>query len=329
MSAAALGFDVGGQSVKAVLVSADGEVLARGNAPTGEDTTIDSLADSLLELRRRLLADAQPDAATGGAVRRVAGRARPLAAGIGLAGALDRGGFLRGSPHLPRLVGERVGAALSARLSAPVAVHNDADCAAVAEGWRGAARGCDDFLTIAIGTGVGSGLVLGGRLRAGASGYGCELGHMMVVHGGRRCGCGNAGCLEAYISETAARGLVDEAPAALRARVEARREAFGGGAAEALFALGAAGDADAEALAGRMVDVLGAAVGSVVNVLDLTTVVLGGGIAPGVLARRDRLLAAAAGNLFARPASALAIVAASCGPEAGAVGAARLGMLSL
>lgn len=324
--ATALGFDVGGQSVKAVLVSAEGDVLARASAPTGEATRVEDLADSLAALRARLLTEAAPAAATG--ARRVASQVRPLPVGVGVAGALDRSGAMRGSPHLPLLVGTRVGAALSARLAAPVAVHNDADCAAMAEGWHGAAEGCDDFLMIAIGTGVGSGLVLGGRLRAGASGYGCELGHMMVVHGGRRCGCGNAGCLEAYLSETAARALVAEASTALRERVGARRSGAGGGAAEALFGLGAEGDAEAEDIAGRMVDVLGAAIGSVVNVLDLTTIVLGGGIAPGVLARMDRLREAAGSTLFARPASDLVLVAASRGPLAGAIGAARLGMIS-
>lgn len=327
-AAAALGFDVGGQSVKAVLVSGAGDVIARATAPTGEATGPAELADTISSLRAQLLAEAAGPEAAG---RRVAQQARPLPVGVGVAGALDRQGFLRGSPHLPLLVGTRVGAALSSRLGAPVVVHNDADCAAMAEGWHGAADGCDDFLMIAIGTGVGSGLVLGGRLRAGASGYGCELGHMMVVHGGRRCGCGNAGCLEAYISETAARGLVGEGSPALQRRVEQRREARGGGFAEAVFGLGEEGDGgddEAEALAGRMVDVLGAAIGSIVNVLDLTTIVLGGGIAPGVLSRTDRLRQAAGGNLFARPASELRLVAASRGPLAGAIGAARLGMLS-
>jgi glucokinase len=181
---------------------------------------------------------------------------------------------------------------------------------------------------IAIGTGVGSGLVLGGSLRAGASGFGCEFGHMMVVHGGRRCGCGNRGCLEAYVSETAARGFVEEAAPALRAQVADRRSKQGGGFAETVFELGAAGNAEAEEIACRMVDVLGAAIGSAVNVLDLTVIVLGGGIAPGVLARLPRLRRAAAGNLFARRVADLEIVAAARGPLAGAIGAARLGMLA-
>jgi len=316
-SAPSIGFDIGGQSVKAVLVSPDGSVLAQATARTGEDTDAAALGDALASLRETLLGETrQRDAAS-----------PPVGGiGVGVAGVLDRGGALRGSPHLPLLVGCRIADAMSSRLDAPVVVHNDADCAAIAEGWGGAADGCDDFLLIAIGTGIGSGLVLGGELRAGKSGFGCEFGHMMVVHRGRRCGCGNLGCLEAYISETAARGHVEEASSSLRDAVAARRAEHGGGFAESVFALGASGDHEAEHIAGGMVDVLGAAIGSTVNVLDLTTIVLGGGIAPGVLARLDRLRLAAGSTLFARPVSDLDIVAALRGPLAGAIGAARLGM---
>jgi glucokinase len=313
---AAIGLDVGGQSVKAVLVSAGGEVLAKATAPTGEDTDSAGLVATLGTLRDSLAA------ASGVAKGAV------LPAGVGLAGALDREGIVRGSPHLPLLVGTRLGERLEKRFGVACSVHNDADCAAMAEGWHGAADGCADFLLVAIGTGVGSGLVLDGRLRSGVDRHGCELGHMMVVHRGRRCGCGNLGCLEAYVSESAARGLAAEASPALRALVEARRVSKGGGCAEALFGLAAEGDAEAEAIAEGMVDVLGAAIGSVVNVLDLTTVVIGGGIAPGILARIDGLRRAAASTLFARQGHDLAILAASRGALAGAIGAARLGLLA-
>ncbi|MFN2374972.1 MAG: ROK family protein [Candidatus Binatia bacterium] len=314
LSAPALGLDVGGQSVKAVLVSAAGDVLATASRPTGEGTDSERLVDALASLRDEV----------------TKGLAAPgeVTIGVGIAGVLDRSGTLRGAPHLPLLVGAGLARELSEGLGRSVVVHNDADCAAVAEGWGGAADGRDDYLMIAIGTGVGSGLVLGGRLRAGNSGFGCEFGHMMVVHEGRACGCGNRGCLEAYISETAAKKLVLEGPASLRAAVDERRAARGSGFAEAVFELGAGGNTKAEALATGMVDVLGAAIGSVVNVLDLTTVVLGGGVAPGVLARMDRLRNAAGASLFARPVADLDVVAAARGPLAGAIGAARLGMLA-
>ena len=307
---AALGIDVGGQSIKAVAVSPSGEVLGQESVRTGEEMDAGHLADAVVSLRAALDSSG----------------AAPI--GVGMAGVLDRAGSLQGAPHLPLLVGRNIAGLLAERLGCRVAVHNDADCAAMAEGWGGAADGFEDYLMIVIGTGMGSGLVLGGGLRAGSSGYGCEFGHMMVVHGGRNCGCGNRGCLEAYVSETAARHLVEESGAALQAAVAQRRASGGGGYAQAAFELGQAGDAEAERLAEQMVDVLGAAIGSVVNVLDLTTIVLGGGIAPGVLARLPRLRSAAAAQLFARSVDTLTIVAASRGPLAGAIGAARLGMLA-
>lgn len=309
---ASIGIDVGGQSIKGVAVTPGGEVVASDSVPTGEQMDASGFAEAVATLCGSL----------------AGGSAAEARIGVGIAGVLDRGGELRGSPHLPLLVGCRIGELVCRRLGRPVVVHNDADCAAMAEGWGGAADGCDDFLMIAIGTGLGSGLVLAGRLRAGASGYGCEFGHMLVVYQGRVCGCGNRGCLEAYISETAARGLVEEASPELQSAVARHRGSTGGGFAQAVFELGEGGDDDAENIAGRMVDVLGAAIGSAVNVLDLTTIVLGGGVAPGVLARTTRLRRAVAATLFARPESAIDIVAASRGPLAGAIGAARLGMLA-
>lgn len=312
MTQAALGLDVGGQFVKAALVSGTGQVLAEGKAATGEETTIDSLAASFASLRETLAKQVGVHAAS---------------IGVGVAGVIGRDGVLRGSPHLPQLVGRCIAGDVSARIGAPVVVHNDADCAAMAEGWDGgAAAGRDDFLLVAIGTGIGSGLVLGGRLRAGSSNFGCEFGHMTLVQGGRRCGCGNLGCVEAYVSESAAVALVEEAGNELRASVASRRRQHGGGAAQALFGLADDGDGESERLAAAMVDALGAAIGSVVNVLDLTTIVIGGGIAPGVLARMERLSGAAASTLFARPACDLELVAASRGPLAGAIGAARLAL---
>jgi glucokinase len=316
----ALGFDVGGQSVKAALVSPAGEVVLHLSAPTGDDTDIETLAETIGTLRDALLRDAPGGANLDRAT---------IPCGLGFAGVLDRTGAVRGAPHLPRLIGSRLANALSVRLASPIVVHNDADCAAMAEGWGGSVDTVEDYLLITIGTGIGSGLVLDGGLRAGDSGYGCEFGHMMVVHGGRTCGCGNKGCLEAYISETAARHHVEEASPELRHKVSMRRSERGGGYAQAVFDLGGNGHRGAEAIAGLMVDVLGAAIGSVANVLDLTTFVVGGGIAPAVVARLDRLREAAGTALFARPASDLRIVSASRGPLAGAIGAARLGMLAM
>lgn len=307
-----LGFDIGGQSVKTVLVQTDGMVSEHATAVTGEATDAKRLLEILTSLKQRL-AGANPAA---GAI------------GIGVPGVVDRCGILRGAPNLPLLVGQPLEKLFGRALGAPVVIHNDADCAALAESWGGAAQGRDDFLLVTIGTGVGSGLVLDGRLRRGSSGYGCEFGHMIVEYEGRRCGCGNSGCLEAYVSETAAREQTRESSGSLVAAVAERIAAHGGGSAEALFDLGGRGNAEAELVAGRMVDLLGSAIGSAINVLDLSTVVLGGGIAPGFLARIERLRSAVAASLFARPVADVELLAASRGQWAGAIGAARGAMIA-
>ncbi len=299
--------------MKAALVDGDGVMLGHCSAVTGEATDADGLVETLTSLRRRLAGST-----------RVADRV-----GVGIAGVLDRSGTVRGAPNLPLLKGQCLQTLLGHGLGAQVVLHNDADCAALAESWGGAAEGRADFLLLTIGTGVGSGLVLGGHLRRGSSGYGCEFGHVVIVHGGRRCGCGNRGCLEAYVSETAARRQTQESSAALLGAVNDHVAACGGGFAEGLFDLGARGNSEAEQVAGSMVDVLGSAIASAVNVLDLTTIVLGGGIAPAVFARIERLRSAVAASLFARPVSDIELLAASRGAWAGAIGAARGALLAV
>jgi glucokinase len=147
---------------------------------------------------------------------------------------------------------------------------------------------------------------------------------MIIVHGGRRCGCGNHGCLEAYFSESAARALVEERAGDLGRRVEGLVTKQGYGYAQSLFELTDDGLAEAGELTSHMIEMLGSGIASAVNVLDLTIIVLGGGIAPAVLGRVDELREAMNGSLFAREASTIEIVAAAQGADAGALGAACL-----
>ncbi|RMF25353.1 MAG: ROK family protein [Deltaproteobacteria bacterium] len=305
------GFDVGGQSVKAVLAGDNGRPVASARRPTGLDTSLDELA-----------------AALGDALKEMSAGARVDGVGIGMAGVMGPDGILKGSPNLPRLVGTAIETELGDRLGCPVSVDNDANCAALAEGWVGAAAGASDFLLVTLGSGVGSGLVIGGELYHGTTGYACELGHTVLVKDGRRCGCGNRGCLEAYVSESAARSLLEDAPAELR-RVAGRLVSERGfGYAQALFALADEGDSRAREIAAAMIDALGAGLASAVNLLDVTLVVIGGGIAPAVFDRIEQLEEAIDRSLFARPVSSLTIAAARCGSDAGAIGAARAAMLA-
>ncbi len=306
------GFDVGGQAVKAVLADRNGQVHAHGRRPTGLDCDADRLGTAINELLDEFSA------------------VHPVAQGIGvgIAGVMGVDGILHGSPNLPKLVGTCVREDLVRSVGRPLTVDNDASCAAFGEGLGGAGSGVDDYVLVTLGSGVGSGLVIGGRVYHGATGYGCELGHTIIERNGRLCGCGNRGFLEAYVSESATRSIIKERGGALANAVARSVEEDAAGHTEALFALADRGDAEAPTLIAEMIEALGCGLASAVNLLDVTTVILGGGIAPGVLARRTQLEEAIAASLFARPIGEITLLATVRGSDAGALGAARLAMPS-
>lgn len=306
-----MGVDIGGQSLKAVVADETGRVTGHTTRPTGRSATLGDLAAAIGEVAGEL------------------GYERGRAVGVGVAGCVTLGGVVCGSPNLPALAGSALERDLGSALGRRVVADNDAHCHALAEVWIGSAVSSANFLLLTLGSGVGSGLVVGGKVYRGATGYGCELGHMIFRPGGRRCGCGNRGCLEAYVSEVALVSRIPDEQPALGARVEALVRERSIGHAHALFELAEGGDEEAVSLADTLADELGVAIGTAVNVFDVELVVIGGGIAPGILARGAQLRHAMAGALFARAESAVRVEAASVGTLAGAVGAARLAMTTV
>ena len=248
-------------------------------------------------------------------------------------------------------------ARLTAELGVPVRLHNDAVCAAVAEHWRGAGRGHADMLGMVVSTGVGGGLVLGDRVVAGASGNAGHVGHVVVEPDGPPCGCGGRGCLEAVARGPAvaawavAQGWVP-GPAAAADRYApptgtstGSTTAPGVGAAAAAAAGGAAGaggaapvPADARALASdaragdpialaaydRAGTMLGRGIASAVALLDVTAVVVGGGLAQTGDLLFDPLHAEYARRAGLPHVRAATVVPAALGAETGLLGAAAL-----
>jgi glucokinase len=208
-------------------------------------------------------------------------------------------------------------------------VGNDADAAAWAEYRYGAARGADLALMITLGTGIGGGIVMDGRLQRGSHGVAGEWGHMRVVPDGRLCACGNRGCWEQYASGTAlgqtAREVARNSPAAaalLLDRVAGDPDRLTG---EDVARAAADGDALARELLAEVGSWLGQGIADLAAVLDPEVVVIGGGVS--VLGEtvlgpaRDRLERALPGRGF-RPGPK--VVAAQLGAQAGLVGAADL-----
>ncbi len=179
-----LGIDIGGTSSKLGLV-ADGRVFAHSRIHTTGHADDHAFADALAEEARRLAATCA---------------AKITAVGIGAPNANQITGLIEMAPNLPWKHDVPLARMLGDRLGVPATLGNDANAAALGE-WRyGAGRGIDDLLVVTLGTGVGSGFIVNGRLVLGSAGNAGELGHMTLIPGGRACTCGRRGCVEAYVS---------------------------------------------------------------------------------------------------------------------------------
>ena len=186
-----IGIDVGGTNLVAGLVDREGVLHHKASCPVNRSWSAEELVHRLAQL-------ALQAAQEGGC---------PLedleGVGAGLPGLVDNSaGVVVKTPNMPfrdtpfRTLFQQV-------VSVPVSLGNDADCAAAGEYWSGAAKGCDPVLMITLGTGIGGGLVKGGKLYTGFGGAGLEVGHLVTHPWGERCGCVNLGCWERYGSATA------------------------------------------------------------------------------------------------------------------------------
>ena len=248
-----------------------------------------------------------------------------VAVGFGLPALVDtQTGASIWSNHLP-IDGVPFRDLMSERLGLPVAVDNDANVAALAEHRHGAARGADHAVMVALGTGIGGGLILGGRLYRGARGFGGELGHLVVDHNGEDCpgDCPGRGCLEVLASGTAI-GRAGQALAAEQPGSTLGRRAAGGGEITGglVTELAHAGDEQSREVLARVGEGLGAGLTGLVNALDPEVVVIGGG----AVAAGELLLAPARAVVAERALPPIAervrIVPAHFGDESGMLGAA-------
>jgi glucokinase len=299
------GIDIGGTKCLGVVVDDGGAIVTEERRPTPRGGA------AVLEVLAAVADDLGPWDALG----------------IGAAGLVTRDGVLRAAPNLPGVFELAVRERLTDLARGPVVVANDAACATLAEWQVGAARGADDVVLVALGTGIGGGQVVDGRLQLGANGFAGEPGHMVVEHDGPPCVCGRRGCWERYASGP---GLARQArDAAEGGRLDAV-VALAGGDPEAVrgeHVIGAAREGDAGAR--QVIDDFGwwVALGLVnlTNMFDPEVVVIGGGLAeaadllmPPVRRHFGDLLYAPTHRAHPR------LEPAQLGERAGAIGAALL-----
>jgi glucokinase len=307
-----VGLDVGGTFLKGARLDAAGNVAAQIQEPIRKRTTEELLAQLAAAVRALAGSDDAGSIVTG--------------IGVGLPGIVDRASRVRVAPNVPVLDGLAVGDELKRLTGVGAEAANDANAAALAEAYRGAGRGADNVLFVSLGTGVGAGVILGGRIWSGASGYAGEIGHIQVVQDGVKCGCGSWGCLETVVGipgwERRARAALDAGRPSSLASVELLDPKT---IVEAAF--------DGEALALELLDeaarALSVGIAASLSLLNIERVVIGGGVANAGPILMDRVVEQTRLRTFPQVFADCTFRLAELGSDAGVIGAATLAMLQL
>ena len=309
-----VGIDLGGTKISAALADAKGNILQIIKVPTqasrGQKVVINNIfavIEELLLLKNLKKKDI-------------------ACIGIGAPGpVLSDQGIVESPPNLPGWKKVNLKAILQKKFKHKVILENDANLATLAEARCGAGKGIANFVYMTVSTGIGGGIVINGELYKGVSGAAGEIGHFIVDQTGHKCGCGNLGCLEAMASGLAMRKI---AISRLRERYSKILELVDGDIekvdAEIIAKAARAGDALAKSIIGEIVDVLAKGMAGIVNVLNPSVVVVGGG-----LSNMNSLLFAPLNKLvkkYALPTSARAVkvVKAKLGDKAGVIGAVEV-----
>jgi glucokinase len=305
-----IGIDLGGTTIKVGVCNAEGELIAKFEGPTHSEEGPEKVADLMAAYARVTIANHNLDWDA------VAG------VGAGIAGFMDlKHGIVRLAPNL-KWTDVPIKQMLEARLDKPVLIDNDANVAALGEAWAGAGKGIENVVMFTLGTGVGGGIVMNGKIVTGEGAAG-ELGHINVVPDleAIQCGCGQIGCVETVSSAT---GIVRMAQDAVERGDKTSLDLFEEITAKAVFDEARAGDEVALRIVQRAAYYLGRTLATVAVVLNPQRFIIGGGVS-----RAGELLFSHVRENFAKytpPASQVNvdIVVATLGNDAGMIGAAGL-----
>jgi len=303
-----VGVDLGGTNLKVGLVSAQGKMFDRQSCATEADRGPQHVLSRIAEAVRRLCETAGLNLAEVAAV------------GVGAPGPLDtKAGVVLLAPNLPGWRNVAARDRLAKDLDRPVILENDANAAAYGEFQCGAGRDVATMVLLTLGTGIGGGIILDGRLFRGVTDTAAELGHIVIQHGGRRCGCGNRGCLEAYASATA---VVARARESIEAGEPSSLSDTPGMTAKDVFGAAEAGDDLATRIVEETADYLASGITSILHVLNPEKVVLTGGMMGAGDAFLERVRRSVRRSAFERASAACEIRWSALGGDAGVLGAA-------
>jgi len=309
-----IGIDVGGTNVKLALVNENGQIVYSNSVPTraemGYEFTVNNIKQAIYELLKETKLEAKDIQGIG----------------FGFPGQVDyKAGIVRNAPNIPGWVEVPIAKLIEDEFNIPTRVDNDVRCAALGELNYGAGKGCENMVCITVGTGIGSGLIINGKLVRGASNAAGEIGHIKLqMHEGPICGCGDTGCFEAFASGPS---IVAMAEDYIKGGKSTKFREMANGTAITPFIVceaAKAGDPVAQRIFTIMGEYLGIGLSSVVNLLNPEKIIIGGGVAD-------------AGEILMRPlvdtlrkramkiaGSAVEVVPAQLGNTAGVIGASLL-----
>jgi len=308
-----IGVDIGGTNIKIALVDTKGSIIYSNTTPTraemGYEYTIGNIKQAIIDLAKETKIDISTIEAIG----------------FGFPGQIDyKNGIVRMLPNIPGWVDVPVAKIMEEEFKVPTRLDNDVRCAALGELNFGAGKGCENLVCITVGTGIGSGIILNGKLIRGASNAAGEIGHIkLAVHDGPLCGCGDFGCFEAYASGPAIVAMAREYIAGGKSskyKEMATEELSPYIVAQAALQ----GDVVAKRIYTKMGETIGIGLSSVVNLLNPEKIIIGGGVAEAGDILLEPIRKTIAKRAMPIQAAAVEIVPAQLGNSAGVIGASLL-----
>ena len=310
-----VGIDLGGTNTKIGLVDEKGNIIFKTIVKTD---SMEGFSETIQRLSKILLTQIEGSNISFDDV---------LSVGVGVPGPVLNSRIVKFWANFPWKNGVDLALEFEKNLGKPVKVDNDVNVITLGEMWKGAAQGYKNVLGLAIGTGIGGGIIVDGKLVSGENGAGGEVGHIKIEPNGKLCGCGQKGCWEAYASAT---GIIREANSRLAVNKQnLLYEMTKGRDLEAKDVFDAAKENDKFSL--EIVDYeaekLAFGIGNLLSTLDPEIVVIGGGVALSGDFLFDKVKERLKKYAFPSTTENLKIVAASLGNDAGILGAAYLGMM--
>lgn len=299
MHAYSIGVDLGGTNLRVAAIDINGQIVDRVSEPAnfdqGPEEVVREICCVIKEVRDR------------------AGAAGLNGVGIGVPGFIDMdAGVVLGSANLPGFEGFPVRDEIQEHLGTPIILENDANAAALGEMWMGAGQNTRDLILITLGTGIGGGIVIDGKVLHGFSGMAGEFGHMTVFPDGNPCGCGNMGCLEKHASASAI--------AAMGAMMHMGRDMT----SAKVFELAQAGNTRAKLVFESMGRALGIAIANLINVFNFPLYLISGGPLPAWDFFAPSMFSEVKKRAFIAARTGTRIEKALLGADAGLYGAAYL-----